>query len=97
MAYFYGSHGNQNYEATRYFTDFGVFKGQKSVRVLDEWSSSNKGSMIPSQTLDASPYEYASSSYYVQDASFIKLKNFQVGYNIPFKADSKIRKLRVYA
>lgn len=100
MAYFYGSKGNQNYEATRYFTDFGVFKGQKSVRVLDEWSPTNTGSMIPSQVNDASPYEYASSSYYVQDASFLKLKNLQVGYNLPvqnlFGGNSSIRKFRMY-
>lgn len=96
MAYFYGSKGNQNYEATRYFTDFGVFKGQKSVRVLDEWSPSNPSSMIPSQTLDASPYEYASSSYYVQDASFLKLKNLQVGYNFNLKESSTVKKFRMY-
>lgn len=96
MAYFYGSQGNENYEATRYFTDFGVFKGQKSVRVLEEWSPTNKGSMIPSQVLDASPYEYASSSYYVQDASFLKLKNLQVGYNFNMRDNGAVKKLRMY-
>jgi hypothetical protein len=100
MAYFYGSKGNQNYEATRYFTDFGVFRGQKSTRVLDEWSPTNSGSMIPSQVRNASPYEYASSSYYVQDASFLKLKNLQVGYNFDtnrvFGNNTGIKKLRAY-
>ncbi|QQT25396.1 SusC/RagA family TonB-linked outer membrane protein [Sphingobacterium spiritivorum] len=101
MMYFYGSQGNQNYEATRYFTDFGVFKGQKSVRVLDEWSPTNTSSMIPSQGgSDVSSLEYASSSYYIQDASFLKLKNLQIGYSLPtekiFKSTSGVRKLRVY-
>lgn len=96
MAYFYGSQGNENYEATRYFTDFGVFKGQKSDRVLEAWSSTNTSSMIPSQTLDASPYEYASSSYYVQDASFFKMKNLQVGYNFNLKENSRVRNFRMY-
>ncbi|WP_286861307.1 MULTISPECIES: SusC/RagA family TonB-linked outer membrane protein [Sphingobacterium] len=101
MAYFYGSKGNQNYEATRYFTDFGVFRGQKSERVLDAWDQkTNPSSMIPSQVNNASAYEYASSSYYVQDASFLKLKNLQVGYNFNtnkvFGNNTSISKLRAY-
>jgi TonB-linked SusC/RagA family outer membrane protein len=100
MMYFYGSQGNDLYEATRYFTDFGVFKGQKSTRLLDAWSPTNTGSTIPSLTNDASGYEYASSSYYVQDGSFLKLKNLQLGYNIPtqklFNENTSFHKLRVY-
>lgn len=101
MAYFYGSKGNKNYEATRYFTDFGVFRGQKSERVLDAWDAKNNpSSMIPSQVNNASAYEYASSSYYVQDASFLKLKNLQVGYNFDtnkvFGNNTGIKKLRAY-
>ncbi|MFU1858655.1 SusC/RagA family TonB-linked outer membrane protein [Sphingobacterium sp. NGMCC 1.201703] len=101
MAYFYGSKGNKNYEATRYFTDFGVFRGQKSERVLDAWDAKNNpSSMIPSQVNNASAYEYASSSYYVQDASFLKLKNLQVGYNFDtnkvFGKNTGITKLRAY-
>ncbi|WP_324758890.1 SusC/RagA family TonB-linked outer membrane protein [Sphingobacterium thalpophilum] len=101
MMYFYGSQGNQNYEATRYFTDFGVFDGQKSVRILDAWSTSNTGSMIPSQTKEkVSANEYASSTYYIQDASFLKMKNLQIGYNFKtdklFGAESSVKKLRAY-
>lgn len=100
MMYFYGSQGNDLYEATRYFTDFGVFKGQKSVRLLDAWSPTNTGSEIPSLANDASGYEYASSSYYIQDGSFLKLKNLQLGYNIPterlFGSNSSFHKMRVY-
>jgi TonB-linked SusC/RagA family outer membrane protein len=100
MIYLYGSQGNDLYEATRYFTDFGVFKGQKSTRLLDAWSPTNTGSSIPSITNDAAAYEYASSSYYIQDGSFMKLKNLQLGYNIPaqtlFGNNSSFTKLRVY-
>ncbi|WP_437919604.1 SusC/RagA family TonB-linked outer membrane protein [Sphingobacterium sp. LRF_L2] len=98
--FFYGSQGNEVYDATRYYTDFSVFSGQKSARLLDAWSSTNTGSSIPSPTLNASTFEYASSSYYVQDASFLKLKNIQLGYNIPVKnvfgQNTTVSKLRVY-
>ena len=44
--------------------------------------------------------EYATSSYYIQDGSFLKLKNLQVGYNLPaekiFGQKSGFNKLRVY-
>jgi len=98
--FFYGSQGNEVYDATRYFTDFSVFSGQKSARLLDAWSPQNTGSMTPSPILDASSYEYASSSYYIQDASFLKLKNLQLGYNLPVKnvfgQSSTVSKLRLY-
>ncbi len=100
MMYFYGSQGNDLYEATRYFTDFGVFKGQKSTRLLDAWSPTNTGSTVPSLVNEASALEYASSSYYIQDGSFLKLKNLQLGYTIPteqlFGANTSFHKLRVY-
>ncbi|AIM36494.1 membrane protein [Sphingobacterium sp. ML3W] len=103
MMYFYGSQGNQNYEATRYYTDMGVFDGQKSVRVLDAWSEKNPSGTVPKQELPGYNYvdiESASSTYYIQDASFFKLKNLQLGYNFKteklFGADTGIKKLRAY-
>ncbi len=98
--FFYGSQGNQVYDATRYYTDFSVFSGQKSVRLLDAWSPTNTGSETPSPTLNASAFEYASSSYYVQDASFLKLRTMQLGYNLPVKNmfgdNTSVSRLRVY-
>lgn len=101
MMYFYGSQGNQNYEATRYFTDFGVFDGQKSVRVRDVWSVDNPSGTVPSITKEKiSENEYASSTYYIQDASFFKMKNLQIGYNFQtdklFGTNTGIKKLRAY-
>jgi len=98
--FFYGSQGNQVYDATRYFTDFSVFSGSKSQRLLDAWSPQNKGSAIPSPTVNASSFEYASSSYYLQNASFLKLKNLQLGYNFPMRwlggDRAKVKSLRLY-
>ncbi|HLS94424.1 MAG TPA: TonB-dependent receptor [Sphingobacterium sp.] len=98
--FFYGSQGNQVYDATRYFTDFSVFSGQKSARLLDAWSPTNTGSDVPSPTVNASAFEYASSSYYIQDASFLKLRNVQIGYNLPvqnvFGQNTSVSRLRFY-
>ena len=98
--FFYGSQGNDVFDMTRYFTDFSVFSGSKSARLLDAWSPTNTNTSMPSLTSNPSAYEYATSSYYVQDASFLKLKNLQIGYNFPVKNvfgnSTGISKLRVY-
>jgi hypothetical protein len=56
--------------------------------------------MTPSPYQGASDFEYASSSYYVQDGSFFRMKNFQIGYNFPVKtlfgANTEISRFRVY-
>ncbi|CAH0252170.1 MULTISPECIES: TonB-dependent receptor [unclassified Pedobacter] len=99
-AFLYGVKGNDIFEATRYFTDFPSFDGAKSVRLLDAWSPTNTSSLIPSAYAGASDLEFASSSYYIQNGSFLRLKNLQIGYSIPtakaFGPNSGINKIRVY-
>lgn len=103
LLYFYGSQGNDLYEATRYFTDFGVFDGQKSVRTLNSWRPDNHNSDVPTVVnpgSDLNEMEVATSSYYIQDGSFLKLKNFQLGYNFQTKKlfgdNTTFNKFRVY-
>lgn len=98
--FFYGSQGNDVFNMTRLFTDFNVFSGSKSDRLLGAWSPTNTNSSVPSLTQNASSYEYATSSYYIQDASFLKLKNIQIGYTLPvqeiFGTNIGLSKFRVY-
>lgn len=98
--FFNASQGNDIYEATRYFTDFPTFDGARSARLLDAWSPTNTGSLVPSARNGISDFEYASSSYYVQDGSFFRMKNLQIGYNLPaeklFGKKAGINRLRVY-
>lgn len=96
---FYGSQGNDVFNMVPYYTDFGVFNGARSVRLLDAWSPTNPESKMPSLTPNPSSYEQTSSDYYVEDGSFLKLKNLQVGYTLPLKNWSTmqgLQKLRVY-
>ncbi|MFC4141162.1 SusC/RagA family TonB-linked outer membrane protein [Pedobacter mendelii] len=99
-AFIYGVQGNDIFQATRYFTDFPSFDGAKSTRLLDAWSTSNPTSVIPSAYAGASDLEFASSSYYIQNGSFVRLKNLQIGYSIPtakaFGSKVAINRLRVY-
>ncbi|MFC4209598.1 SusC/RagA family TonB-linked outer membrane protein [Pedobacter lithocola] len=99
-AFIYGVQGNDIFQATRYFTDFPSFDGAKSTRLLDAWSPSNTSSLIPSAYAGASDLEFASSSYYIQNGSFVRLKNLQIGYSIPtaktFGSKVAINRFRVY-
>ncbi|SMG09895.1 TonB-linked outer membrane protein, SusC/RagA family [Sphingobacterium psychroaquaticum] len=99
--FFYGSQGNDIFDMTRYFTDFGVFNGARSTRLLDAWSPENPNSAMPSLTANPSSFETATSSYYVKDGSFLKMKNLQIGYTFPvqrlFGSNTAINKLRIYA
>ncbi len=98
--FFYTSQGNKNYNQTKYFTDFQAFPSAGSVRLLDAWSPTNTSSNIPSPSSTANAIEYQSSSYYIEDGSYFRLKNVQLGYAIKSNYISSkigISKLRVYA
>jgi len=96
--FFNGSQGNDIYDATRYYTDFSTFDGTAHKRVLNAWSPTNTGSQIPSPYRGASSYEYNSSSYFVQDGSFFRLKNLQIGYTLPKSKllENKFDRVRIY-
>ena len=97
LMFFNGSQGNDLYEVTRQFTDFGLFGGAISERLLDAWSPSNPNSMVPSPYDQRSAYEMNSSSYYIQNGSFFRMRNLQIGYTFGEKLLGKsIRSLRAY-
>lgn len=96
--FFNASVGNELFDLTRYYTDFKGFDGAVSRRMLDAWSPTNTGSDIPSPYRGKNSIELQASSYYVQDGSFLKMKNLQIGYNIPVegKFGNAISNFRVY-
>lgn len=97
VMFFNGSQGNDLYEVTRQFTDFGLFGGAISTRLLDAWSPSNPNSNVPSPYADRKGYEMNSNSYYVLDGSFFRMRNLQLGYNFSDKILGKhIKNLRAY-
>jgi TonB-dependent starch-binding outer membrane protein SusC len=85
-----GSQGNQIFNYTRYFSDFNTFQGNRSRRALyDAWSPTNTGGTTPipdaNDAISSRP-----SSYFVEDGSFFRLKNVQLGYTLPTTLLSKI-------
>lgn len=70
----------------------------KGVRVLDAWTPQNPNSSIPALSLSDVNNEKRVSSYFVENGSFLKLRNLQLGYNVPkeFAKKLKMERLRFY-
>ena len=88
--FFNGSQGNELYNYNKVFTDFGLFfNGNRSTRVLDAWTPSNTNTDVPALSASYPLEEVSANSYFVEDGSFFRLKNLQVGYTIPNDYTSK--------
>ncbi|RAV28498.1 SusC/RagA family TonB-linked outer membrane protein [Sinomicrobium soli] len=97
--FFNGSQGNDIFDLTRQYTDLFAFPGAVSTRTLNAWSPENPNSRMPSAYADAPSFERQSSSYYVQDGSFFRMKNLQIGYTVPVEDifQGYVSNLRIYA
>jgi len=63
----------------------------KGTRLLDAWSYTNPDSDIPALSLSDNNNEKRVSTYWVEDGSFLKLRNVQLGYNLPKTACEKMK------
>jgi len=63
----------------------------KGTRLLDAWSPNNPNSNIPALSLSDNNNEKRVSTYWIEDGSFLKLRNIQLGYNLPKSACDKMK------
>ncbi|MFS4492290.1 SusC/RagA family TonB-linked outer membrane protein [Maribacter sp. 2308TA10-17] len=97
-AFFNGSQGNEIYNYNKIYTDFPTFvNSNRSTRVLDSWTPTNTDATLPALSLGGTG-ETRPSTYFVEDGSFLRLKNLQLGYSLPSKITEKIgaNSVRVY-
>lgn len=64
----------------------------------DYWTSENRDAAFPRLTWGDSGNNYQHSSFWMKDASYLRLKNIQLGYNLPtsFLNNLKIEHARIY-
>ncbi|MDY4917212.1 MAG: TonB-dependent receptor [Candidatus Cryptobacteroides sp.] len=67
----------------------------KGVRVLDAWSPTNPDSDIPALSRSDLNNEKRVSTYFIENGSFLKLRNIQIGYNLPEKVLEKMKMSRM--
>jgi hypothetical protein len=95
--FLFGSFGNQIFNATKQFTIFRTFNTNADTRLLtDAWSPDNTGGTLPALDVNDN-FSSAPSSFYVEDGSYVRLKQLQIGYTLPqsFGGDLFSR-LRIY-
>lgn len=74
-------------------------RSNKTSRLLDAWDPiTNPGSDIPALTTNNKNDEGRLSTYFIEDGSYLKLRNVQLGYNLPTALLKNIRmgSLRFY-
>jgi TonB-linked SusC/RagA family outer membrane protein len=83
---------------TDLWTGVNIGNLNKGKRMLDAWSPTNPGSNIPAASTKDDNNEKRVSSYYVENGSFAKLRNLQIGYNFPKEIYEKMymQRLRLY-
>ena len=89
-------YNNQKFQTDFYsITDAGSNKGN---RMLGAWTTANKTSTIPALTTNNTGNEGRASSYFVENGSYGKLRNVQIGYSLPTNIISraKMSNLRFY-
>ena len=95
-ASFAGSYGNEVYNALGRRLELTNDSYNVLSTIKDSWTPSHGGNTLPLAS-NARPIGYIDSRY-VQDASYLKLRNLTIGYNL--KVDSakwKVESLRLYA
>lgn len=97
-AFFFGSFGNQIFNSTKQFTIFRQFDTNVDQRlVTDAWTPQNPNTDLPA--LDINDTESRRpSSFYVEDGSYIRLTQLQLGYTFPKSfGNGTLSNLRIYA
>lgn len=90
-----GAYGNQILNANKQTLE--LFTGQQnaSSSALDRWTTSNPSQTIPRAKLDPAP---VFSDRFIEDGSFLRLKNVNLGYTLPkaFTQKAKINNIYFY-
>jgi hypothetical protein len=99
MAFFQFSQGNDVFNGMRFYYDNPGGSGD-NVRtyVLDRWSPENPDGTHPRVSIDDLNNNGRASSRFVEDGSYVRLKNVVLGYSLPesFAGRMGFNRLRVY-
>lgn len=90
--FFQGVQGNKVFNATRVITEGMVRFFNAGTEVLDAWTPTHTNTSIP-RAVSSDPNENARpSTRFLEDGSFMRLKNIMVGYTVPVKSLTTITK-----
>lgn len=82
-AFFQGVQGNKIFNATRVISEGMIRFFNASTRVLDAWTPTHTNTDVP-RAASSDPNQNARpSNRFVEDGSYLRLKNIMLGYTIP--------------
>ncbi|GAB3657193.1 TonB-dependent receptor [Echinicola sediminis] len=89
----YGSFGNDVYNYLKYFQTSGASNTNIREGLFDEvWREGNTHAVIPRLSAnDPNGNFKRSSDYFIEDGSYVRLKNLQLGYTFNLPSQGKIR------
>ena len=96
-----GVQGVQVYNGQKFQTDFWSLTdagSNKGSRLLGAWTTANTSSLIPALTTNNTGDEGRASTYFVENGSYLKVRDLSIGYNLPTDVlqKCKLSKLRFY-
>jgi TonB-dependent starch-binding outer membrane protein SusC len=99
--YFQGVYGNKIYNGTKVIGQGMLRLFNASTDVLNAWTPSNTSTTIPRAVSGDPAQNTRTSDRFLEDGSYLRLKNFSVGYtvsdkNIKSMTRNVVSKLRIY-
>ncbi len=93
-----GVAGKTSFDPNKFANDFVNARTNFGPGTLDAWTPQNTGSSIPALSLLNHNGEDRTSNFYFVNASYFKLRNVQIGYNLPQHLSNSIKMqgLRIY-
>jgi TonB-linked SusC/RagA family outer membrane protein len=92
----FGSFGNDIFDVQKEFYVFRNFSTNVRKDLLAKsWTPENTNAKYPRLDVNDN-YSHAISSYYVEDGSYVRLRNVQLGYNVPARMIRWLNATRVY-
>jgi TonB-linked SusC/RagA family outer membrane protein len=90
-AFAQGVQGNELFNYLKYWTDFNTFQGNRSKDMLyNSWKKQGDVALLPRlNSQDGTSQQI--SSYFVEDGSYMRIKNIQLTYTVPKNLLSKIK------
>lgn len=101
--FFYSSYGNEIISYVRRWIDYTIFQGNRSKdRLYSSWGSpyldDNRNAKLAKAGVLDDEGNQQPSTHFIENGSFLRLKNLQIGYNLPGKVLPRfgIDNLRIY-
>jgi hypothetical protein len=80
---FQGVSGNSIFSDSKFYLEGYARTNNLGVQTLNRWTPQNRSNVYPRPYPDVSTDNNRVSSRWIEDGSYLRLKNMQIGYNLP--------------